>query len=99
MERLARYRPGGIVGLVRLIHTHGDSVEAALAQVGEDLRDLWRPGLSMTMRRCGVLIRSLPADAALWRELAAEQTAAAESEFMTRLRARQAHYNRQALGK
>lgn len=36
-----------------------------------DLRDLYRRGSGMTLRRLGVLIRALPYDAPLWTEVRA----------------------------
>lgn len=58
---------GGIFGLRELLAEHGEAVEADLARFyGERLSNL---GRSLSWRRLGVLLRQLPADAALWRSM------------------------------
>jgi hypothetical protein len=51
-------------------------VEADLAFQGIDLRDLWRRGSGMSLRRLQVLIQALPDDALVRREVRAEIEAA-----------------------
>lgn len=55
-----------MIGLSRLLREHGDAVEADLAFRGIDMRDLWRRGSGLTLRRLMVLIRALPPEAVLW---------------------------------
>lgn len=55
------------------------------------MRDLYRPGSGMTLRRLGVLIRGLPHNASLWAEMsqAREKSLKPTPE---QIRARQARY-------
>lgn len=72
---------------------HGDAVEADLAFRGIDLRDLWRRGSGLTLRRLFVLLKGLPPDS----QFKAEMAAAAEranKPSLEQLRARQAHYSK-----
>ena len=59
------------------------------------MRDLWRRGSGMTLRRLAVLIFNLPADSATWRSYATEQEKALKPK-VEQIRDRQAHYDRQA---
>ena len=63
---------------------------------GLDLRDLWRPGLQMTLRRVLLLIRALPPEATLWPRLEAAEKKAESDSLVARLRAKQAFYDKQA---
>jgi len=66
VERALRCDAGGIAGLVRLLTEYGEAVEADLQRFyGVDLRDLWRPGGSLTWRRLRALVVSLPVESAL----------------------------------
>ena len=67
-------------------------MEADLAFQGIDLRDLYRPGSSMTLRRLRVLVDALPADALLRLRVAHAQKAADDAAKLARLRQRQSHY-------
>lgn len=51
-----------MTGLLRLLRDHGDAVEADLAFQGIDLRDHYRPGAGLTLRRLFLLIQRLPSD-------------------------------------
>lgn len=73
-----------------MIRDHGDAVEGDLAFRGVDLRDLYRKGSGMTLRRLLVLVRALPPDALTHMTLASEQEKSLTS--VERLRERQAHY-------
>lgn len=74
-------------------------VEADLAFLGVDLRDLYRPGSGLTPRRLLVLIRALPAPTAfspgalLWSVLEQEATAARKPK-VEKIRERAAYYER-----
>lgn len=83
-----------MIGLARLIRDHGDAVEADLAFRGIDVRDLWRHGSGMTLRRLAVLVFNLPADSATWRSYAVEQEKALKPKA-EQIRDRQAYYDRQ----
>lgn len=50
-------------------------MEADLAFRGIDLRDLYRRGSGLTLRRLQVLIKGLPYDASFWAALEAEKQA------------------------
>lgn len=76
-----------------MIRDHGDAVEADLAFRGIDLRDLYRPGSGLTLRRLNLLVSALPPDALLWGELQAAKKKA-EIPTVDQIRARQAHYDR-----
>lgn len=58
-----------MIGLLGLLRTKGDPIEADLRRFHRvDLRDLWRPGggpSQLTLRLLYVLIRHLPADSSL----------------------------------
>lgn len=73
-----------------MIRDHGDLVEADFAFRGLDLRDMYRPGSGMTLRRLLVLIRALPPDSLTHSTLASEQEKSLTSA--ERLRERQAAY-------
>lgn len=78
-----------------MIRVHGDAVEADLAFVGIDLRDLHRPGMRLTYRRLGLLVarlRSSP-ESWLWLALDAETEADQQTETKDKLRERQAFYD------
>jgi hypothetical protein len=64
MAALLRARPPGILSLVAVLRAHGEALEADLIDRGLDLRDLWRPGGSVTWRRLGVIYRHLPPESA-----------------------------------
>jgi hypothetical protein len=66
-------------------------VEADLAFLGVDLRDLYRPGSGLTPRRLLVLIRGLPPTAALWAVLD-RAAKLAQIPTVDRIRERQAFY-------
>jgi hypothetical protein len=78
-----------------LIRAHGDAVEADLAFQGIDLRDLWRRGSGMTLRRLWVLVKALPEDALFRRELAAA-IEKAQKPTPDKIRERAAYYERRA---
>lgn len=59
------------------------------------MRDLWRKGSGLTLRRLGVLIRALPPEAVLWAVIR-EAEAKAAKPTVEQLRARAAHYAKQA---
>jgi hypothetical protein len=80
-----------MIGLCLLIRDHGDVVEADLAFQGIDLRDLYRPGSGLTPRRLLVLIRGLPAAAALWAALDRAEKKA-QKPTVERIRERQEFY-------
>ncbi len=82
-----------MIGLARLIRDHGDAVEADLAFRQIDLRDLYRRGSGLTLRRLLVLVRGLPADAVLW-DAMREAEAKALRPTVEKIRERQAHYAR-----
>lgn len=65
-----------------MIRAHGDAVEASLAFQGIDLRDVYRRGSGLTLRRLLVLIKALPHDAPLWGSLeaAAEEAVKAKPD-------------------
>jgi hypothetical protein len=70
-------------------------VEGDLAFRGHDLRDLWRKGSGLTLRRLHVLIKSLPPEATLWAVLR-EEDEKAMKPTVDKIRERAAHYARQA---
>lgn len=59
-----------------------------------DLRDLYRRGSGLTLRRLGVLIRNLPSDAALWDEVRGAQERAESDRKVSKLEDRQNSYQR-----
>ena len=65
-----------------------------MAYHGFDLRDLFRPGSGMTLRRLGVLIEALPPDAPVWAALRAEHERSLKPT-PEQIRDRAAHYERQ----
>lgn len=66
-------------------------VEADLANEGHDLRDLFRPGSGMTLRRLYVLVSGLPPHAGIWQAVqAAHEKSLKPTE--QQLRERQARY-------
>jgi hypothetical protein len=69
-------------------------VEGDLAYRGHDLRDLWRKGSGLTLRRLFVLIRSLPYESVTW-SLVREDEEKALKPSVDKIRERQAHYARQ----
>lgn len=69
-------------------------MEADLAYRGHDLRDLWRKGSDLTLRRLFVLVRGLPVDAVVWGVIR-EAEAKALKPSVEKIRARQAHYDKQ----
>lgn len=73
---VARGRPaGGIAGLCRLLSEHGEAIESDLQRYyGTDIRDIYRPGSGLTWRRVRALIAHLPADSALARSMAGEDS-------------------------
>lgn len=81
-----------------MIRDHGDAVEADLASEyhgpDSDLRNLWRPGSGLTLRRLAVLVFGLSPDSRTWRAYAAEQQKALKPT-VEKIRDRQAHYDRQ----
>lgn len=78
-----------------MIADHGDAAEADLAStyqgVDADLRNLYRPGSGMTLRRLYVLLRGLPYDGLFKTEMrdAAEKAQIPQAEV---IRARAARY-------
>jgi hypothetical protein len=78
-----------------LIRDHGDAVEADLAFRQIDLRDLYRKGSGMTLRRLHVLVRALPPDAVLWAVIR-EAEAKANKPSVDKIRERQAYYAERA---
>jgi hypothetical protein len=58
------------------------------------MRDLWRRGSGLTLRRLGVLVRALPPDAVLWAVIR-EAEAKAAKPTVEQIRARAAHYAQQ----
>lgn len=61
--------------------------------MGIDLRDLWRPGSGMTMRRLLVLIWGLPRDS-ITHQLRVEAEQKALIPTADKIRERQEHYRR-----
>jgi hypothetical protein len=59
------------------------------------MRDLWRRGSGMTLRRLMVLIRALPGDGVLWSAVR-EAEKKALKPTVEQIRARAAHYAKQA---
>jgi hypothetical protein len=74
-----------------VIREHGRSVEADLAYLGIDLRDLYRRGSGMTLRRLWVLIEGLPYESNT--RTAARSSKDKSLTSVDRLRERQAHYS------
>lgn len=84
-----------MIGLARLLRDHGDAVEADLAFRGIDLRDLWRPGSGLTLRRLHVLVRALPPEALLWAVMR-EAEDRAKIPTVEKIRERQEFYAKRA---
>lgn len=59
------------------------------------MRDLWRRGSGLTLRRLMVLVRALPPEAVLWAAMR-EAEAKAKKPTVEQIRARAAHYAQQA---
>lgn len=78
--------------LARTLREFGDAVEASLAHLGIDSRDIYRRGSGLSLRRLLVLIKALPADAPLWAaiEAAEERAKVAPAELV---RQRQAAFH------
>jgi hypothetical protein len=57
-----------------------------------DLRDLYRPGSGLTLRRLLVMVRALPADATVWAAKAKAEEQAEELAKVAKLRERQDYY-------
>lgn len=76
-----------------MIRVHADVVEGDLAFRGIDLRDVYRPGSGMTLRRLWVLIRALPVDSPTWDAIRAE-TVQAQKPTTDLIRERAEHYAR-----
>lgn len=66
-----------------------------MAYQGIDFRDLWRPGVGLTLRRLFVLLKALPADAPLWGELQREHERSLKPT-PEQIRARAKHYEQRA---
>lgn len=66
-------------------------MEASLAFKGLDLRDLYRRGSGMTLRRLFVLVTCLPPDAPLWAVLREEEEQA-KKPTADRIRQRQREF-------
>lgn len=62
-----------------------------------DLRDMWRPGSGLTLRRIWVLLHALPAESATWLAIAAKAEQA-EKPTPDKLRDRAEHYRQLAKG-
>jgi hypothetical protein len=62
-----------------------------------DLRDMWRPGSGLTLRRIWLLFHALPPESATWTAIAAKAEQA-ERATPDRLRERQEHYQQRARG-
>ncbi|HEX6969047.1 MAG TPA: hypothetical protein VF174_09595 [Micromonosporaceae bacterium] len=66
VQRVRGQEPaGGSVQLGELIEEHGQALLYDLAALGVDLRDLWRPGSTVTPRYVLWLVGQLPPDSAL----------------------------------
>lgn len=70
-------------------------MEADLAFEGIDLRDLYRPGSGMTLRRLNVLVDWLPPEARVWQAQRAAQEKSQSTSKISKLRERQAFYDKQ----
>ncbi len=58
------------------------------------MRDLWRHGSGMSLRRLAVLIFALPSDSLTWRAAAVAHEKSLKPK-VEKIRDRQAHYDRQ----
>ena len=70
-------------------------MEADLAFKGVDLRDLYRPGVGLTLRRLWVLIQGLPLDSLTWQAIQREHEKAL-IPTADKIRERQEHYRQKA---
>lgn len=61
------------------------------------MRNLWRSGSGLTLRRLLVLVLGLKPEALLWRQMAAAEQAA-QKPTAEQIRERQAHYDQKAKG-